>query len=170
MGDSTMRDGRPAAASMHAPDEPRSTGRGEGSAFNFSERQDSESIPDLLRDLVQQGGHLAEQQTKLVQAEMRSAVGEMKESVGAMAGAAVLGIAGIGVVLMAISYLLGSIMPMWLATLIVGVAALIGAYAMFKGSQDKLQSGSLTMDRTRRTIERAPSAMSGEESEGRHGR
>jgi uncharacterized membrane protein len=99
---------------------------------------------------------------------MRSAVGELKESMGAMAGAAVLGIAGIGVVLMAISYLLGSMMPMWVATLIVGVAALIGAYAMFKGSEQKLQS--LTMDRNRRTIERAPSAMSGEEIEDRHGR
>ena len=171
MGDSIMRDGRPADAGMRAPDEARL--RGEGSAFNFRERQegrDGESIPDLIRDLVHQGSHLADKQVELVQAEMRSAVGDLKESVGAIAGAAVLGIAGIGVTLMGLAFLLDLAMPLWLGTLIVGVAALIGAYAMFKGAQEKLQSNSMTMDRTRRTLERAPSAMSGEEREARHGR
>ena len=171
MGDRIIRDGRPADAGTRAPDEARL--RGEASAFKFSERQeprDSASIPDLIRDLVHQGSHLADKQVELVQAEMRSAVGDLKESVGAIAGAAVLGIAGIGVTLMGLAFLLDLAMPLWLGTLIVGVAALIGAYAMFKGAQEKLQSNSMTMDRTRRTLERAPSAMSGEEREARHGR
>lgn len=171
MGDSIIRDGRSADAGTRAPDEARL--RGEGSAFNFRERQegrDSESIPDLIRDLVHQGSHLADKQVELVQVEMRSAVGDLKESVGAIAGAAVLGIAGIGVTLMGVAFLLDLAMPLWLATLIVGVAALAGAYAMFRGAQEKLQSNSMTMDRTRRTLERAPSAISGRESEARHGR
>ena len=171
MGDSIMRDGRPADAGMRAPDEARL--RGEGSAFNFRERQegrDGESIPDLIRDLVHQGSHLADKQVELVQAEMRSAVGDLKESVGAIAAAAVLGIGGIGVTLMGLAFLLDLAMPLWLGTLIVGVAALIGAYALFKGAQEKLQSNSMTMDRTRRTLERAPSAIPGEERDARHGR
>ncbi|HET7604562.1 MAG TPA: phage holin family protein [Sphingomicrobium sp.] len=183
MGDSIIRDGRPADAGTRAPDEARL--RGEGSAFNFNERQESrdserigdrhvgresESVPDLIRDLVHQGSHLADKQVELVQAEMRSAVGDLKESTAAMAGAAVLGISGIGVTLMGLAFLLDLAMPLWLGTLIVGVAALVGAYAMFKGAQEKLRSNSMTMDRTRRTLERAPSAITANEREARHGR
>ena len=48
----------------------------ESSAFKFDATQNSESIPELLRDLVHQGSHLAEQQVKLVQAEVRSGSGK----------------------------------------------------------------------------------------------
>lgn len=137
------------------------------SAFNFGERSGDESIPELLRRLTDQGSHLAQQQAKLVQAEIRASMTDLMEAAGAMAGAAVLGIAGLGVLLMGIAYLLAEAMDLWLATLIVAAVTLAGAYALFLGGRKKLQSSSLTAERTRRTMERAPSAISGNTNEGR---
>lgn len=138
------------------------------SAFNFRAREDEAGIPELLRRLADQGSQLAEQQAQLVKAEIRSSVQDLKQAAGAMAGAAILGLVGLGVLLMGVSFLLGEVMELWLATLIVAAATLAGAYAMFAAGRSKLQSGSLDMDRTRHTIERAPDAISGDTNEGRN--
>jgi hypothetical protein len=140
------------------------TAERDGSAFKFRQ-QDDESIPQLLRRLADQGSHLAQQQGKLIEAEVRSSVGDLKEAVGAMAGAAVVGIAGLGVLLMGISFLLAEFMDLWLATLLVAAATLAGAYAMFTAGRKKLQSSSFSADRSRRTLERAPGAISGNTNE-----
>ena len=145
-----------------------------GSAFDFQSGspetvrgEGDESLGTLLRQLADQGAHLAEKQVELVKAELRSSVADMKQSAGAMAGAAVLGISGIGVTLMGVAFLLATAMPVWIATLIVGVATLVGAYAMFAAGQGKLQSKSMTVDRSRHTLERAPEALAGETKEDR---
>ena len=142
------------------------------SAFNFRDRhEEDEGIPQLLRRLTDQGTHLAQQQAALINAEVRASVNDLKEAVAAMAGAAVVGIAGLGVLLMGLSFLLGEVMELWLATLIVAAVTLAGAYAMFLGGKKKLSSTSMSMDRTRRTLERAPNAISGNSTEGqRHDR
>jgi hypothetical protein len=132
------------------------------SAFGFDQKeQRSEGIPDLVRQLTEQGSHLAQQQMNLVQGEIRSGVNDVKAAAGAMAGAAVMGLAGLGVTLMGLAYLLAEAMELWLATLIVGVVALGIAYAMFAAGRKKMQSSSLSVDRTRHTLERAPGAISG---------
>jgi Putative Actinobacterial Holin-X, holin superfamily III len=176
MGDSTRRDGPMVGASNRPPDD-MVRHRGDASAFKFDRRPESgrdnnESIPELLRDLVSQGGQLAEQQTKLVQAEVRTAAKEMTAAVGAMAGAGVVAIAALGVFLMGLSFLLGRVMPLWAATLIVAVATMVVAYAMFAAGKRKIaHNDSLSMDRTRHTMERAPHAIAGNRNEGQnHGR
>jgi hypothetical protein len=68
------------------------------------------------------------------------------------------------------SFLLGSVMPLWLGTLIVGVVSVGIAYALCVAGRKKLQTKSMTLDRTREMIERAPSAVTGNESEARRGR
>ena len=144
----------------------------ESGAFNFRDRGgDDESIPELLRRLADQGSHLAQQQTKLVEAEVRSSVADLKEAAGAMAGAGVVAIAGLGVLLMGLSFLLAEAMDLWLATLIVAALTLGAAYAMYAAGRKKLQSSSMGVDRTRRTLERAPGAITGTSNEGtRNGR
>jgi len=136
---------------------------GEPSAFKFEQPSGNESVPDLIRRLTEQGSHLAQQQMRLIEAEVRSSVTDIKEAAGAMAGAAVVGIAGLGVLLMGLSFLLAEAMELWLATLIVAAATLAGAYALFAAGKKKLQSSSMSAERTRRTLERAPSAISGNE-------
>lgn len=171
MGDSTRGDGPFAGARSRAPDVRPRDPRGEPSAFNFERSKmdspaDQESVAGLLRDLVHQGAHLAEQQTKLVQAEVRAAVTELTTAVAAMAGAGVVAIAGVGVFLMGISFLLARALPLWAATLIVAVATMILAYGMFTAGRKKLENSALDLPKTRRTLERTPAAVAGK-SEGR---
>src|SRR5687767_3564009 len=91
------------------------------------------NIVDLLKQLAGQGSHLAEQQLTLIKAEIREATTDIKTAVGGMVGAAVVGIAGLGVVLMALAYLLAdAIDNLGLATLIVGLAALALAYVLYR--------------------------------------
>jgi putative superfamily III holin-X len=170
MGDLNTRDPDMGAARMSDRDRESTRDRERG-AFNFAgEAPHDESITALVRRLADEGSHLAQQQMKLVEAEVRSGISDLKESAGAMAGAAVLGIAGVGVLLMGISFLVAQVMPLWLATLIVAVATLAGAYAMFAAGKKKLESSSLGVERTKRTLERAPSAIAGKDSEVRHDR
>ena len=55
------------------------------SAFGFDQSERRETIPDLIRQLTEQGAHLAQQQANLVQAEIRSGIQDMKAAGGAMA-------------------------------------------------------------------------------------
>lgn len=122
-----------------------------------------ENLVDLIRQLTQQGSHLAEQELALVKAEVRESVTEVKTAAGAMAGAAVAGIAGLGVTLMGLAYLLAdAIENVWLGTLIVGVATLLIAYFLYSGASKKLAATNLEPDRTRRTLERTPAAAHGD--------
>ena len=131
------------------------------SAFGFDQSDRRETIPDLIRQLTEQAAHLAQQQANLVQAEIRHGMDDLKQAAGAMAGAAVVGLAGLGVLLMGLSYLLAEVMELWLATLVVAAVTLGIAYAMFAAGRKKMQSSSLSVDRSKRTLERAPHAISG---------
>jgi hypothetical protein len=153
---------------MHSPAEP--PGAAERGAFDFKADKD-DGVPGLVRRLAEQGSHLAEQQLKLIETEIRSGIADLKESAGAMAGAAVLGLAGLGVLLMGFAYLLAEAMPLWLATMIVAAIALGGAWVMFSAGRKKLQSSALRAERSKETLRRAPTAISGHsEKVDRHAR
>jgi hypothetical protein len=141
-----------------------SRARNEGSAFHFHDSE--ETIPALVRRLAEESSRLAQQQMRLVEAEVRSGVDDVKQSVGAMVGAAVLGIAGLGVLLMGFAFALAQAVPLWAATLIVAAATLAGAYAMLVAGRKKLQSSSVAVERTKRTLERAPATIAGDADEG----
>ncbi len=122
-----------------------------------------DNIVDLLRDLVGQGTHLADQQLSLIKAEVRESTADLKTAVAGMLGAAVVGIAGLGVVLMAFAYLLAdAIENLGLATLIVGAAALVLAYVMYRSGAAKMNATHLTPDRSQRTLQRTPDAVRGD--------
>ena len=122
-----------------------------------------DNVVDLLKQLAGQGSHLAEQQLALIKAEIRESTAELKVAVGAMAGAAVIGLAGLGVTLMGLAYLLGdAIDNMPLATLIVGLVALGIAYLMYRSGATKMSGAHLSPDRTQRTLQRTPDAVRGD--------
>jgi hypothetical protein len=122
-----------------------------------------DNIVDLLKQLASQGSHLAEQQLALIKAEVRESTTELKAAVGAMAGAAVVGLAGLGVTLMGIAYLLGdAINNMPLATLVVGLVTLGIAYLMYRAGASKMSSAHLSPDRSKRTLQRTPDAVRGD--------
>ncbi|MEW9857053.1 phage holin family protein [Novosphingobium sp. M1R2S20] len=126
-----------------------------------------DNLVDLVRQLTRQGSHLAEQQLHLLQAEVRESTNELKVAVGAMLGAAVVGVAGLGVLLMAFSYLLGdAIENLGLATLIVGVVTLVVALILYSSARKKMDTAHLSPDRSRRTLERTPDAARGDLTHG----
>jgi hypothetical protein len=123
----------------------------------------SDNVVDLMKQLAMQGSHLAEQQLALIKAEVRESTTEMKTAVGAMAGAAVVGLSGLGVTLMGIAYLLGdAIDNMPLATLIVGLVTLGIAYLLYRGGAKKMSATHLSPERTQRTLQRTPDAVRGD--------
>lgn len=122
-----------------------------------------DNIVDLLRELVGQGTHLADQQLSLIKAEVRESAADVKAAVGGIVGAAVVGVAGLGVVLMGLAYLLGdAINNVALATLIVGLVAIVLAYVLYRGASSKMNASHLAPDRTQRTLERTPDALRGD--------
>ncbi|MBA3576884.1 MAG: phage holin family protein [Sphingomonas sp.] len=122
-----------------------------------------DNIVDLVRQLAGQGSHLAEQQLTLVKAEIREATTDIKQAVAGMAGAAVAGIAGLGVTLMGLAFLLGqAIDNVAIATLIVGVATLAIAYFLYSSASSKMSTTHLTPDRTQHTLERTPDIARGD--------
>ena len=123
----------------------------------------SDNVIDLLKELAGQGSHLAEQQLALIKAEIRESTAELKAAIGAMAGAAVVGLAGLGVVLMGIAYLLGDALDnLGLATLIVGLATLALAYVLYRSGANKMSATNLNPERTERTLQRTPAAVRGD--------
>jgi hypothetical protein len=122
-----------------------------------------DNIIDLVRQLAGQGSHLAEQQLSLIKAEIGQATGDIKTAIGAMAGAAIVAIAGLGVVLMGLAYLLGdAIDNVGLGTLIVGLATLALAYILYRAGAAKMSSAHLTPARTISTLERTPEIARGD--------
>lgn len=127
--------------------------------------QDESSIPDLLRTLTDQGAHLASQQVALVKAEVGEAIDDLKVGITAIVGAAVVGIAALGVFLMALGHLLGMAIgdedTVGWGLLIVAVVTLIIAYVMYQSATKKLNAANLTPERTQHTLERTPDAAAG---------
>jgi len=123
----------------------------------------SDNVVDLMKQLAMQGSHLAEQQLALIKAEVRESTSELKASMASMAGAAVVGLAGLGVTLMGIAFLLGNaINSTPLATLIVGLVTLGIAYFLYSAGARKMRATHLSPERTQRTLQRTPDAVRGD--------
>lgn len=131
------------------------------------------NIVDLVGRLTQQGAHLAREQVNLMQAEVREGVQEIKAAVAAMAGAVVLGIAGLGVLLMGIAYWMGDLLDnLALGTIIVGSATVVVAGILYASGRSAAGTAKLNPDLTIETIADTPAAMTGtlENSGGRNDR
>jgi F0F1-type ATP synthase assembly protein I len=125
------------------------------------------NIVDLVGKLTRQGAHLAQEQVALMQAEMREAVTDLKAAAAAYAGAAVVGLAGLGVTLMGLGYLLGdAIDNVPLGILIVGIVSLILAGILYSAASSKTKAANLKPERTIRTLEDTPDIVTGHAAPG----
>ena len=142
------------------PNPPRET---DGTPTKPASSTSSDNVVDLLRDLVGQGTHLADQQLSLIKAEVRESAADVKMAIGGIAGAAVVGISGLGVLLMGLAYLLAdAIDSLAWATIIVGLTAMLAAFLLYRGAASKMNARALTPDRTQRTLARTPDAVRGQ--------
>ena len=121
-----------------------------------------DNVVDLLGQLTSQGAHLAQEQVALMQAEVREGVADIKQAIGAYAGAAVLGLAGLGVTLTGLGWWLGTAIDnVPLGILIVGVVTLIVAAVMYSSGKSKTAAAQLKPTRTIRTVEDTPDILTG---------
>lgn len=121
------------------------------------------SIVDLLGRLTQQGAHLAREQVSLVKAEVREATSDIKAALAAMAGAAVFGIAGLGVLLMGIAYYVSKALDdLALGTTLVGGATLLVALVLYLSGRKKIQASHLKPDRSIDTLADTPAVATGD--------
>ena len=134
-----------------------------GSAGRRAASAGGDNVVDLVKQLAGQGSHLAEQQLNLIKAEIRESTTDLKMAVGGLLGAAVVGIAGLGVLLMGLAFLLGqAINNVALATVIVGAATLALAYGLYSSASKKMRAAHLAPERTQRTLERTPDIARGD--------
>lgn len=116
----------------------------------------------LSSRLTQQGAHLAKEQVNLMQAEVRVAADDIKTAVAALAAAVVFGVAGLGVLLMGIAYLVGDALEnLALGTIIVGAATLVLAGILYAGGKNKAGNADLTPNRTIASLADDPAAVAG---------
>ena len=121
-----------------------------------------DNIVDLVGRLTSQGAHLAQEQVALMQAEVREAATDIKQAIGAYAGAAVVGLSGLGVTLMGLGWLLGvAIDSIPFGILIVGIVTLVIAAVLYSAAKSKTKSAHLKPERTIRTLEDTPDAATG---------
>ena len=121
-----------------------------------------DNVVDLLGQLTSQGAHLAQEQVALMQAEVREGVTDIKQAIAAYAGAAVLGLAGLGVTLTGLGWWLGDgIDNVPLGIIIVGVITLIVAAILYSSGKAKTAVTHLKPERTIRTVEDTPEIVTG---------
>jgi membrane protein len=91
-----------------------------------------QSLGTLVVGLIDDWRRLFRQEMKLARAEMQETLGQVMRNVAAMAGGQLVLYAGVVVLLITLSVLLSTVMPLWFATLLVGLFALIGGWLMVR--------------------------------------
>ncbi len=125
----------------------------------------SDNVVDLLGKLTSQGAHLAQEQVALMQAEVREAASDIKQAIAAYAGAAVLGLTGLGVTATGLGFWLGdAIDNLPLGIIIVGVITLIVAAVLYSSARAKTAAAHLKPERTIRTAADTPDILTGTHS------
>lgn len=124
-----------------------------------------DNVVDLLGRLTSQGAHLAQEQVALMQAEIREAASDIKAAIAAYAGAAVLGLTGLGVTATGLGFWLGdAIDNLPLGLVIVGVVILIVAAVLYSTGKAKTAATHLKPERSMRTAADTPDVLTGTHS------
>ncbi|MEQ9639900.1 MAG: phage holin family protein [Alphaproteobacteria bacterium] len=110
------------------------------------------SLPELMRDLIEQVGNLVRDEVRLARAETSEKLNIVKAAAGLLAGALAFAIGGIVIVLFAAAAALGQYMDAWLASLIVGVAALAVAAILVSVAKSQMTARELAPSRTAQSV------------------
>jgi uncharacterized membrane protein YqjE len=97
------------------------------------------SLPDLLKQLSQETTQLVHQELELAKAELQQKGKQAGAGAGMFGGAGALGLAALGALTACFILALDTVMPAWLAALIVAVVYGIVAFVLVKQGQAKLK-------------------------------
>jgi hypothetical protein len=122
-------------------------------------RQDDASIGGLLRQLTREVPELFTKELALAKAELQQSLTTLKAGIAAVAGGAIVLLAGFIILLMAAVYGLGTMMQMWLAALIVGGITLIIGFIMLQSGKKQFEPSHFTPDRTLHAMQQDKDAL-----------
>lgn len=106
------------------------------------------SLPDLLRDLLNQLTALIRDEGHLVRAEMTEKINQVSSGAGMLAAALAFGIGTIVILLMAGVYGLSEVVEPWLAALIVAGVALVLTLILAAMGKSRMKPRNLAPNRT----------------------
>ena len=117
------------------------------------DRPEDASLADLTKRLTEQVSRLAHQEIELAKAEMSEKGKRAGLGVGMFGGAALVGLFALGVLTACVVAALDLAMPLWLATLIVGLAYALGAGVLVLiGRREVRQATPLAPERTKESV------------------
>jgi hypothetical protein len=106
----------------------------------MEQERDERSLGELFQELSRETSTLIRQEMDLAKAEMTQKVQRAGKDAGFIGAGGAIAYAGFIVILGGVAILLGEAMPLWLATLVVGlVVVAVGGGLVLKGKND-LQS------------------------------
>ena len=124
-----------------------------------SVRQDDASIGGLLRQLTRVVPELFTKELALAKAEMQQSLTTLKAGIAAVAGGAIVLLAGFIILLMAAVYGLGTVMQLWLAALIVGGITVIVGFIMLQSGKKQFEPSHFTPDRALNAVHQDKEAL-----------
>jgi len=124
-----------------------------------SVRQDDATIGGLLRQLTREVPELFTKELALAKAEMQQSLTTLKAGIAAVAGGAIVLLAGFIILLMAAVYGLGTVMQLWLAALIVGGITVIVGFIMLQSGKKQFETSHFTPDRTLHAMQQDKEAL-----------
>jgi len=120
---------------------------------------DNASIGALLRQLSREVPELFTKEIALAKAELQHSLTTLKAGVAAVAGGAMVLLAGLIILLMAAVYGLGTMMQLWLAALIVGVVTLVIGFVMVQSGKKQFEPSHFTPERTLHAVQQDKDAL-----------
>jgi len=120
---------------------------------------DNTSIGSLLRQLTREVPELFTKELALAKAELQRSLTTLKAGTAAVAGGAMVLLAGLIILLMAAVYGLAYVVSPWLAALIVGAVTRVIGFMMLQAGKKQFDPSNLTPDRTLHALQQDKDAL-----------
>ena len=101
--------------------------------------RDERSLGELFSELAQETSTLVRQEVTLAKTEVSDKASRAGKHVGVLAAGGALAYAGLLAILAAVIVLLNMVMPLWVAVLLVGLAAVVVGYLLVRRGLDALK-------------------------------
>jgi Putative Actinobacterial Holin-X, holin superfamily III len=115
--------------------------------------QTQRSVPEVLQDIVGNLQDIIRSEFRLAQTEITEEASKAARPAAAFGVGLISGIYGIGFMLLAAVYGLSTVMPAWLAALLVGIILAIVAGAFIGSGREKLKRINLIPDKAIKSLE-----------------
>jgi hypothetical protein len=101
--------------------------------------RDGRSLGELFSELAQETSTLVRQEVNLAKTELSKKASTAGKHVGVLAAGGALAYAGLLAILAGVIALLNDIMPLWAASLLVGIVVAVGGYILVRRGLDALK-------------------------------